>query len=195
MTNYKRKKTLFSPNNKTETLEFAGITFVISRRRVKYPRIEFKSTGPVLILSKRTNPLTVLEENKKSILKKCAKIKSQVEDAREIPIMDRSDREFYEMVTRYLEQYAKILKVKYKEIKYRKMKRRWGSCRSTGDITLNKYLRFVPEELLAYIVFHELVHLRVRGHNKKFKAIIARQFPHYRALDKELTLYGFRLLS
>jgi predicted metal-dependent hydrolase len=189
--NYKRNKTL----KETEILKFEGITFTVSRRKVKYPRIEFKSTGPILIISKRTDPVAVLEENKKSILKKCFRIKSQVKAAQDLQISNRTDEVFIEMVAHYIDKYTKVLKVKHKEIKYRKMKRRWGSCRSTGVITLNSYLRFVPEELLAYIVFHELVHLNIRGHNRQFKAAIAREFPDYRTMDKELTLYGFRLLS
>jgi len=179
----------------TEVLEFQGILFNVSRRKVRYSRIEFKSTGPVLIIPKKTDPISVLQENKKSILKKCCRIETQVEAARELRVVNRSEKEFNEMIALYIEKYSRVLKVRHKEIKFRKMKRRWGSCRNTGVITLNKYLRFVPETLLAYIVFHELVHLKIRGHNRKFKAVIARQFPDYRALDKELTLFGFRLLS
>ena len=70
-----------------------------------------------------------------------------------------------------------------------------GSCRNDGTITLNRCLQLVPEHLTAYIIYHELAHLIVRGHNQKFKAIIADQFPNYRQLDKELNLYGLKLLS
>lgn len=191
MINSKRNKKPTDP----EILEFQGILFKVSRRKVKYPRIEFKSTGPVLIIPKKTDPISVLQENKKSILKKCSRIEVQVEAARELGVVNRSEKEFSAMIAFYIEKYSRVLKVRHKEIKFRKMKRRWGSCRNTGVITLNKYLRFVPETLLAYIVFHELVHLKIRGHNRKFKAVIAGQFPDYRVLDKELTLYGFRLLS
>jgi predicted metal-dependent hydrolase len=87
------------------------------------------------------------------------------------------------------------LNVKISQVKFRKMKRRWGSCRTDGIITLNVFLQFVPEHLIAYIVYHELAHLIVKGHNRKFKTIIAREFPNYRQLDKELNLYGLKLLS
>ncbi|MCK5058058.1 MAG: M48 family metallopeptidase [Candidatus Aminicenantes bacterium] len=190
MINYKGNK---KPTD-TEVLEFQGVLFNVSRRKVKYPRIEFKSTGPVLIIPKKIDPVSVLQENKKSILKKCSMIEAQVEAARELRVVKRSETEFNDMITLYIEKYSQVLKVRQKGIKFRKMKRRWGSCRNTGVITLNKYLRFVPETLLAYIVFHELVHLKIRGHNRKFKAVIAGQFPDYRVLDKELSLYGFRLL-
>lgn len=179
----------------TDILKFEGIAFAVSRRKVKHPRIEFKSAGPLLIIPKNSNPFVVLRDNKKSILKKCFKIKEQVEAAKELVLVNRSNQEFYDIIMLYINKYSRLLKVTYKEVKFRKMKRRWGSCRSSGSITLNSYLRFVPENLIAYIVCHELVHLKIRGHNRQFKALIARHFPNHRAMDKELTLYGFRLLS
>ncbi len=178
-----------------EKVEFEGIAFEVSRRKVKYPRIEFKAGGPLLIVPKRMDPFIMLREHKESILKKCAKVESQVDEAQEVEIIDRSDSEFIDIIEFYLKEYSRQLRVKHKEIKFRKMKRRWGSCHSNGMITFNKYLRFLPENLVAYIVFHELVHLKIRGHNRRFKTAIFKEFPDYRLLDKYLNLYGFRLLS
>ncbi len=189
--NYSRNK----KTNDNYNLEFEGITFQVICRKVRYPRIEFKASGFSLIIPKHTDPLDVLQNNKKSILKKCVKIKSQIEAAQKLATVRRSENEFNELIMYYTGKYSGILRVKHQGIKFRKMRRRWGSCRNSGIITLNSYLRFVPEKLLAYIVYHELVHLKVRPHNKKFKAIIAEQYPDYRALDKELILYGLRLLS
>jgi predicted metal-dependent hydrolase len=178
-------------------MEFEGIPFEVIRRRVKYSRVEFKHSGEGLriIVPRSVNPMKVLEENRKSILKKYYKLKKQIETAEKIPIADRSDHEFNAVISLYIERYSRQLKVKMTEIKFRKMKRRWGSCRSDGIVTFNHCLRLVPERLIAYIVFHELAHLVVRGHNKKFKALIASEFPNYRQLDKELNLYGLKLLS
>ncbi|HLP61813.1 MAG TPA: M48 family metallopeptidase, partial [Candidatus Deferrimicrobium sp.] len=102
---------------------------------------------------------------------------------------------FEAIVVSYVDRYSRQLQVRAKEIKFRKMRRRWGSCRSDGIITFNRYLQFVPEKLIAYIVYHELTHLIVRGHNQRFKRVIALEFPNYRLLDKELNLYGLKLLT
>jgi len=53
----------------------------------------------------------------------------------------------------------------------------------------------LPEHLLAYVLAHELLHLCISGHGKKFKEQIATYFPDYRELDKQLYLYGLKLLS
>jgi len=182
-------------SRKKNPMEFEGIPFEVIRRRVKYSRIEFNNTGLRVIVPRGVNPYFVLEQNKNSILKKYRKVMEQKEIARQIPMTDWSDEEFNDIIKRYFKEYSKKLKVKETQVKFRKMKRRWGSCRSDGLITLNVYLQYTPEHLIAYIIYHELAHLIVRRHNKKFKDIIAKEFPHYRQLDKELNLYGVKLLS
>ena len=176
-------------------MEFEGIPFEVIRRRVKYSRVEFRHSFLRVIVPRNVDPLEVLQVNRISILKKFHKYMGQIESAKNIILREMEDEEFRSLVSRYTSQYAAQLKVKLKQIKFRKMKRRWGSCRTDGIITLNRYLQLVPENLIAYIIFHELAHLRIRGHNRKFKQIIASEFPNYRELDKELHLYGLRLLS
>ncbi len=177
------------------TMEFEGIPFIVIRRRVRYSRVEFKHSGLRVIVPRGIDPLKVLEENRASILKKYHKLISQVETAREKSLVHWTAREFETLISSYIEQYSRQLQVKVKEIRFRKMRRRWGSCRSDRIITFNRYMQFIPEPLIAYIVFHELAHLIVRGHNQRFKRIIAQQFPHYRQLDKELNLFGLKLLT
>jgi predicted metal-dependent hydrolase len=186
-------RNLFTPDQ--APLVFEGIPFEVVRRRVRYSRVEFKTSGLRVVVPRGINPLAILEENKTSILKKYRKLIQQMETARKTPMIDWTAEEFNGIISRYVEQYSRQLNVKPTRIKFRKMKRRWGSCRHDGTITLNIFLQFAPEHLIAYIIYHELAHLVVRGHNRKFKALIANEFPHYRQLDKELNLYGLKLLS
>jgi predicted metal-dependent hydrolase len=189
------EKTDFEWHNRGKMkLEFEGLCFEVRFRPVKYSRIEFKSPIPVVTVPKGTDPLDILRQKKETILKKHAKMMEHLAHARQLPFARRSEADFKFMVDHLLRKYAKQLKVKYKEVKFRKMKRRWGSCRSDGIITLNRCLQLLPERLISYIVFHELVHLLVPGHNIKFKTILFAKFPDYRVLEAELKLYGYRLL-
>ncbi|MCP4147116.1 MAG: M48 family metallopeptidase [bacterium] len=177
------------------TLEFEGIPFEVIRRRVKYSRVEFKTSGLRVIVPRGIKPRSVLEENKEPILRKYHKLMGQMRASEETPIVERSHTEFETLVSYYVHRYSKQLNVKIPQIKYRRMKRRWGSCRSDGIVTLNRCLQYVPENLVAYIIYHELAHFIIRGHNRDFKSIVSIEFPNYRSLDKELTLYGIKLLE
>ena len=177
------------------TMEFEGIPFVVIRRRVRFSRVEFKHSGLRVIVPRGIDPLKVLEEHRVSIINKYRKLISQVETARGKTLTHWTEVEFKTLIASYIEQYSRQLQVKVKGIRFRKMRRRWGSCRTDGIITFNRYMQFIPGPLIAYIVFHELAHLIVRGHGQRFKRIIAQQFPHYRQLDKELNLFGLKLLT
>jgi len=92
-------------------MEFEGIPFEVIRRRVKYSRVEFKHSGEGLriIVPRSVNPMKVLEENRKSILKKYYKLKKQIETAEKIPIADRSDHEFNAVISLYIERYSRTI--------------------------------------------------------------------------------------
>jgi predicted metal-dependent hydrolase len=176
-------------------MKFEGIPYEVIRRRVKYSRVEFKGGGLRVVVPRGINPRQVLEDNREVILKKHHNLMNQIKVAEALELKEWNKIQFADIVEKYVQKYSGTLKVETRLIKYRKMRRRWGSCRNDGVITLNIFLRFVPEQLIAYIIYHELAHLVVRGHNREFKSIISREFPNYKLLDKELNLYGLRLLS
>jgi len=177
------------------TREFEGIPYEVVHRGVRKWRVEFKEGKLRVIVPRSIDPLKILHNNKNSILKKYYQVNSRIEAARQTQITERNSDEFISIVSYYVDQYARRLKVKKPEIKFRKMKRRWGSCRTDGIITLNVFLKFVPEHLISYIIFHELSHFLVRGHGRSFKNIIAAEFPNYRNLDRELNLFALKLFS
>jgi predicted metal-dependent hydrolase len=98
---------------------------------------------------------------------------------------------FYKYISRtYLSQrveyFAGIMNVDYKNLKFRKMKSRWGSCSSSKEITLNTQLIKVQKELIDYVVVHELAHLVHMNHSKNFHKLVASYLPHAQTLRKRL---------
>jgi predicted metal-dependent hydrolase len=56
----------------------------------------------------------------------------------------------------------------YNRVFIRNQKSRWGSCSSRNNISLNVKLVRLPDELVDYVILHELVHIRVKNHSKVF---------------------------
>lgn len=70
----------------------------------------------------------------------------------------------------------------------RRMTSRWGSCNTrTGRISLNLELARRHPACLEYVVVHELAHLLEPGHGPRFKAILDRALPDWRAREKLLS--------
>jgi predicted metal-dependent hydrolase len=62
---------------------------------------------------------------------------------------------------------------------------KWGSCSSTGTLTLALDLDDQPERFQDFVIVHELIHLRVPNHGKLFKALMTAHISNWRALYSE----------
>ncbi|MFW5755020.1 MAG: M48 family metallopeptidase [Tangfeifania sp.] len=67
-----------------------------------------------------------------------------------------------------LQELAKKTGFSYNRISIRNNKRNWGSCSSQNNISLNLQMMKLPDELIDYILLHELVHTEIKNHSAKF---------------------------
>ena len=65
------------------------------------------------------------------------------------------------------------------KIKAREYKRRWGSCNHKRDLSFNWRLLMAPEDVIDYVVIHELAHIVEFNHSKEFWAIVEKQMPDW----------------
>ncbi|HAA81423.1 MAG: hypothetical protein PWQ34_1963 [Caldanaerobacter sp.] len=76
--------------------------------------------------------------------------------------------------------WAKRIGVTPKEIHIRPMKRKWGSCSSTGRLTFNTELLKQPAEFRREVIVHELLHLKVPNHGRLFRALLQGYIEKYK---------------
>lgn len=81
------------------------------------------------------------------------------------------------------------------KITIRKQKTLWGSCSGRNNISLNINLAKLPQELIDYVIIHELVHTIHKNHSNRFWNCVAEYMPEYKAHDKNLKKYSVLLLQ
>ena len=84
------------------------------------------------------------------------------------------------------QKWQEKLNIKSNRIQIMKMKNKWSSCSTKGNITLNSELTQLPKEVAEYAILHELLHLIVPNHGKTFKALLSAYMPNWEELRKEL---------
>jgi predicted metal-dependent hydrolase len=67
----------------------------------------------------------------------------------------------------------------YSTLAIRNQRTRWASCSSKGAMSFNWRLLLAPEPVLDYVVWHEVCHLKVMNHSRRFWALVARFCPDH----------------
>ena len=68
----------------------------------------------------------------------------------------------------------------------RGQKTRWGSCSARRNLSFNYKLMKYREEVIDYVIIHEMCHLKEMNHSKNFWALVENLCPDFKSLKKEL---------
>ena len=97
----------------------------------------------------------------------------------------------------YLPKRVKALAIdhdfNYQKLTIKNTKSRWGSCSFDNNINLSLHLMRISNELIDYVILHELVHTKVKNHSSKFWETLEKHCPNSKILDKELKKYSLRI--
>jgi hypothetical protein len=97
----------------------------------------------------------------------------------------------------YLPKRVKALAIdhnfNYQKLTIKNTKSRWGSCSFDNNINLSLHLMRISNELIDYVILHELVHTMVKNHSSKFWETLEKHCPNSKILDKELKKYSLRI--
>ena len=80
-------------------------------------------------------------------------------------------------VTAYLSKFDYF---RYKSVKYRLYRSKWGSCSPRNELTFNIKLAMCPAEVIEYIVVHELCHILQKNHSIYFWREVEKILPDYK---------------
>jgi predicted metal-dependent hydrolase len=85
-----------------------------------------------------------------------------------------------------LQKYSEKLWYKHRRIIIRKTKSKWGSCTHDQNISLNLSLVHLPTKYIRYVIIHEVCHLKIKNHSKRFWALVESFCPDYKNIRKEM---------
>ena len=79
-----------------------------------------------------------------------------------------------------IKKYSKIIGVyPPQRIILKTLKNRWGSVTKKDTINLNRNLIKAPDDIIDYIIIHELCHLKIPGHSHNFWSFLKQFVPDY----------------
>lgn len=102
--------------------------------------------------------------------------KKKVKNLYESWLTDKAPKVLYQIVRKY----SRVLRVKPRSIKIKNLRARWGSATKDNVLNLNVNLIKAPEDVIGYIVLHELCHFKIRDHSDHFWDLVSTHMPDYK---------------
>jgi len=106
----------------------------------------------------------------------------QIQDLVQAWLMRQARRVF----TERLDHFAPRLQVQWRKLTLSSAGTRWGSARADGSIRLHWRLIHFRQDVIDYVVAHELSHLRVMDHSPRFWDTVRSVMPDYQILRGQL---------
>lgn len=85
-----------------------------------------------------------------------------------------------------IRHYAQKMNLSPAQIRYKNLRRRWGSCDSNGVLTFNVMMMQLSYRHIDYIIVHELAHMCHMNHSKAFHDLVRTILKDEKLLRQEL---------
>ncbi len=82
------------------------------------------------------------------------------------------------------------LSVSYNKINVKYLKSKWGSCSNKRNLNFHYLLSSLPDNLINYIIIHELTHILEFNHSKNFWKLVKLNDPFYKEHINLLKIYN-----
>ena len=166
--------------------------YTVTRKPVKYTRIRVHPPdGRVTVTAPRHVSAREIEQFVATKAGWIAKHQERIATATPVmdpePVPEALRPVLYARIGPLVEYWADRMGLAAPTFSVRRMKTRWGTCNiQRRHITIALELARRDEELLEYVIVHELTHLLERGHGPAFKAIMSRYLPEWPQLRARL---------
>jgi len=92
----------------------------------------------------------------------------------------------HEILPERVAHFAALMGLSPTQVKISGAQSRWGSCSSKGSLNFSWRLMLADEDVIDYVVVHELAHLREMNHSPRFWAVVAQAMPDYKTRQAKL---------
>lgn len=170
-------------------IEYNGQTmqYKIIKSNIKNMYIHVKEGVVTVKAPRRLTDKYIIEfVNKKSkwIYEKVKE--SESEQKHNAKIDQKGIKRLEKIVEESVKEYSFLLGMYPNKVRIRDIKYAWGSCSSKRNITINRQLALKEENIIKYVVLHEICHLKYMNHSKQFWDLVEKIMPNYKIYKKQL---------
>lgn len=131
---------------------------------------------------------TSFQAAKDFVFKNIVWVKEQTKIKEPIPldVLARRRKLAWEILPKRLDELAKKYGFTYRKVFIKSQRTVWGSCSYNNNINLNSNLVALDNELIDYVILHELTHTVYKNHQKEFYNLLIKNMPNALEAQKRL---------
>jgi hypothetical protein len=167
-------------------------------RKVKGIRISVKPGGLVTV----TKPFFVSKKKAEALvnskkdwleesIRKQIKVRSLKSTRQEYL---KNKEESRKLIISKIKELNNFYKFDFNRVMIKNQSTRWGSCSSLKNLSFNWQVAKLSNDLLVYVVVHELCHLKEMNHSLRFWDLVSRKVPNFKIIRKRLLKEGINLI-
>ncbi len=151
---------------------------------------EFIKSKEAWIKKHQSKKLTITNKYQAVLSKNKGLLYGEIVDFSEdfIKNVKRIANEYLPQRLQYLSNFYGFI---YNGVKIKNYKSRWGACDKTNNIFLNYKLVMIDNELIDYVILHELCHTKYFNHKKDFHKLLSSYFINEKLLRETLKKFSF----
>lgn len=127
--------------------------------------------------------ISLSEYSRVKIKENSLSIPSENSKEKLITFLKKQAKKYFQIKTNDI---AEKFGFKFEKISISSAKTCWGSCSAKNNIHFTYKLIMCPEEVVEYIIIHELCHTKEKNHSKKFWLLVENCCPKYKSHEKWL---------
>lgn len=89
-------------------------------------------------------------------------------------------------------EWAGRLGVRVHSLAVRRMRNKWASCSTAGNLNFNAELISMSKKISDYVIVHELLHFFVPNHGRLWKSLMRAHLGDYEGLEEQLNKIGHK---
>lgn len=97
------------------------------------------------------------------------------------------------LVSKSIRIYQSNFKLKPRSITITDNKTNWGTCDSKQRLTFNWRLAMAPQQVIDYVVVHEMCHMVHLNHDRSFWRLVGKIIPDYEEQENWLALSSWKM--
>jgi predicted metal-dependent hydrolase len=167
------------------------LDYILRRSDRRTLSIEIQKDGTILVRAPLFLPVmrieTFLTEKRDWIERKRAFVLSQnkSEEISSSQVQELRNRA-KELILPRVRLWSEKTGLVYAGAKITSARGRFGSCSGKNSLSFSLYLALCPDELIDYVIVHELCHTKEHNHSRAFYALVEQYLPDWKARHLEL---------